>query len=57
MPDNCIICREWPERRRRALREMLDTFPLQEEPVCNECLMVFWRNMGLPARDGDATEH
>jgi hypothetical protein len=42
--DDCIICSKWPERDRWALREMLDALPLDDEPVCDECLMVFWKN-------------
>jgi hypothetical protein len=29
MSDDCIICGKWPEKDRWALREMLDTLPLQ----------------------------
>jgi hypothetical protein len=32
MSDNCIICGKWPEADRWALREMLDTLPLNDEP-------------------------
>jgi hypothetical protein len=47
-------CGNWPERDRWALREMLDTLPLHE-PTSIECEVAFWRNMGLPVRDDDAT--
>jgi hypothetical protein len=30
MTDDCAIWGKWPERDRLALREMLDTLPLQE---------------------------
>jgi len=47
MSNDCIICSKWPERDRWALREMIDSLPLQEEPVCDDCLRVFraavWR--------------
>ena len=45
----------WPSER-DAFRANLDALPLNE-PVCNACLMAFWRNLGLPVRDDDATEH
>jgi hypothetical protein len=44
MADDCIICGNWPERDRWALREMLDTLPVDDEPICDECLMAFWQN-------------
>jgi hypothetical protein len=51
----CTLCsRMWPSER-EAFRAGLDTLPI-DEPVCNACLMAFWRNMGLPVRD-DTTEH
>jgi len=39
-----------------AFRANLERLPLNE-PVCNACSIAFWRNMGLPVRDGDTTEH
>jgi hypothetical protein len=30
---------------------MLDTLPLNDEPICDRCQTAFWRNMGLPVRD------
>jgi len=54
--EHCALCsRMWPSER-EAFRANLDTVSLNE-PVCNACLMAFWRNLGLPVRDGDATEH
>jgi hypothetical protein len=41
MSDDCIVCGKWPERERWALREMLDTLPMDDEPICDECLMAF----------------
>ena len=35
MSDDCAICGKWPEKDRWALREMIDSLPLQEiERVC-----------------------
>jgi len=46
MPDDCIICGKWPEKDRWALREMIDSLPLQEiERVCDECLASFWNGV------------
>ena len=39
MCDDCVVCGKWPERDRWALREMLDTLPM-DEPVCDECRYV-----------------
>jgi hypothetical protein len=30
---------------------MIDALPLDEEPICDECLMAFWR--GLVEEDDD----
>ena len=44
--DDCIICGKWPEKDRWALREMIDSLPLQEvERVCDECLVSFWNGI------------
>ena len=43
--DDCIICGKWPEKDRWALREMIDSLPLHEEPICDECLRNFWRRI------------
>jgi hypothetical protein len=43
--DDCIICGKWPEKDRWALREMTDSLRLQEETVCDECLLSFWRGI------------
>jgi hypothetical protein len=43
--DDCVICGQWPEKDRWALREMIDTIPLEDDdPVCDECLTAFWMN-------------
>jgi len=43
--DDWIICGKWPEKDRWALREMIDSLPLHEEPICDECLRNFWRRI------------
>jgi len=47
---DCTICGRWPERSRSALREMLDTLPLHEEPICDACLMAWARAVWLVYR-------
>ena len=51
MSDDCIICGKWPEADHWALREMLDTLPLNDQSICDRCQTAFWRNMGLRVRD------
>jgi hypothetical protein len=54
--EHCALCsRMWPSER-EAFRANLDTLPMLDG-VCDACQMAFWRNMGLPVRDDDATEH
>ena len=56
--NKCVICGDWPERDRWALREMNEWLPLQEiEDVCEACVMAWAHNVGFPVRDDDATEH
>ncbi len=43
MPDECVICGNWPEPDRWVRREMIDELPL-EDNVCDECLKAFWKN-------------
>jgi len=43
--EDCIICCQCPEKDRWALREMTDSLPLHEEPICDECLRSFWRRI------------
>jgi hypothetical protein len=43
--DDCIICSKWPEKDRCALREMIDSLPLHEEPICDECLRSVWHRI------------
>jgi hypothetical protein len=48
--DDCSLCGQmWPSER-EAFRASLDVIPLPQ-PVCNACVMAFWRNVGLPVRD------
>ena len=44
LADDCIVCGKWPEQDRWALREMNDTLPMDEDPICDKCLMAFWKN-------------
>jgi hypothetical protein len=44
--DDCLVCGKWPERDRWALREMIDTVPL--DGVCAACDMAWWRNCIVP---------
>jgi hypothetical protein len=37
MTENCIVCSKWSERDRWALREMIDSLPLQEIEQVLEC--------------------
>jgi hypothetical protein len=52
---DCVVCGKWPERDRCALREMIESLPLQEtEGVCDE--WVWSSKVGFPVGDdGDAT--
>jgi hypothetical protein len=50
--DDCIICGAWPKRDRWALREMIDFLPMDDEHICDECLMAFLHRLAGPEPDG-----
>jgi hypothetical protein len=49
MADDCIICGNWPERDRWALREMIDRLPLDEDS-CISCRLAILRARSRSAR-------
>jgi hypothetical protein len=49
MADDCIICGNWPERDRWALREMIDRLPLDEDS-CIPCRLAILRAPSRSAR-------
>jgi hypothetical protein len=53
---DCLLCGEIPASERDAFRASLDKLPL-DEPVCDECLMAWWRNLGLPVSNDKTTKH
>jgi hypothetical protein len=58
--NDCLLCGDLPPAERDAFRATLDRMPL-DEPVCNACLIAFWRNLGLPVsatdEPDDPTKH
>jgi len=46
--NNCTICGGWPEKYRWARREMIEGLPLDDDPICDECLTVFWQRLINP---------
>jgi hypothetical protein len=46
---DCAVCGQLCDADQRIMREMrmLDRLSLPKEPVCDECEMAFWRNLGL----------
>lgn len=62
MPDSvdeghCVVCGGILPSEREAFRATLDALPLDDEQICDACLMAFWRNLGFPLRDDDSTRH
>jgi hypothetical protein len=55
--EHCSLCAHMWRSEREAFRANLDMLRLDEGPICTACLIAFWRNMGLPVRDGNTTEH
>jgi hypothetical protein len=39
--DDCAVCGRWPKRDRSALRDLID----RREPICDECVNAFFRNI------------
>jgi hypothetical protein len=46
---DCAVCEQLFDANERVMREMrlLDRLSLPKEPVCDECEIAFWRNLGL----------
>jgi hypothetical protein len=57
LSDDCIICGKWPEKDRWALREMIDSLPLQEKSICDECLLAFWANCVVGPEPDSPSKH
>jgi hypothetical protein len=58
MSDDCVICGKWAEKDRWALREMIDSLPLQEiERVCDECLVSFWNGLTEQPAPDERSNH
>jgi hypothetical protein len=56
--NDCIVCGRWPEKDRWALREMIETLPVQEiEQICDECLMAFWQNCVVGPMPDEPNKH
>jgi hypothetical protein len=39
----CVFCGRWPSALRPVMRNAIDRLPLKK-PVCEACVVVFWRN-------------
>jgi hypothetical protein len=52
--DQCAVCSVVPPIGRQLFRMDLYEISLRE-PVCNACLMAFFRNIGFPVRDDEET--
>jgi hypothetical protein len=55
--DDCVICGKWPARDRRALRKMIRALPVNEGPICKECLGSFWHGLVEPAEPEPPSKH
>jgi hypothetical protein len=54
--EQCMLCSGmWPSEQ-ELFRAHLESIPARE-PICDVCLMAFWRNIGFPVRDDGPTEH
>jgi len=42
--DRCAVCARWPAADREGMRMLVDSIPLRE-PVCEDCVMAFWRTL------------
>ena len=47
--DHCSVCSRMWASEREAFRVCLDKLPLNDEPICDACVLAFWRNLGLLA--------
>jgi len=54
--ERCALCSGMWASERGAFRANLETLPLNE-PVCNACLMAFWRNLGFPLSNDEEPKH
>ena len=50
--DQCTVCSAVPPTERHSMRKELDIIPLRQ-PICDACLVAFWRNMGVQVNDSD----
>ena len=55
--DQCALCARMWASERPAFRAQLNKIPLKD-PVCDACVVAFFRNIGFPISDDDeATRH
>jgi hypothetical protein len=44
--DDCVVCGRWRPADRWARRQITEWLPVgDDEPVCDECMMAFWRRV------------
>ena len=44
--DDCVVCGRWPPAERWARRQITEWLPVgDDEPVCDECMLTFWRRL------------